>query len=75
MSADFLKGLIKLAAAGVKQLEGRQAGVTRHLSRARELFTTVGQRHLGPEFLGLGIEALTAIDKLPTTLELASPTS
>jgi predicted metal-dependent hydrolase len=36
--ADFLKGLIKLAAAGVKQLEGRPAGTRNHARRAAELF-------------------------------------
>jgi hypothetical protein len=37
-AADFLKGLIKLAAAGVKLREGRPAGLRRHGERARELF-------------------------------------
>jgi hypothetical protein len=37
-TADFLKGLIKLAAAGVKLREGRPAGLRRHADRARELF-------------------------------------
>ena len=36
--ADFLKGLIKLAAAGVKAREGQIVGVERHASRALELF-------------------------------------
>lgn len=35
--ADFLKGLIKLAAAGVKSREGNPAGVSRHARRAAEL--------------------------------------
>jgi uncharacterized protein len=38
-TADFLKGLIKLAAAGVKAREGNAEGVRRHAARARELFT------------------------------------
>ena len=41
--ADFLKGLIKLAAAGVKLREGRPIGVQRHASRARELFQLVSE--------------------------------
>ncbi len=41
--ADFLKGLIKLAAAGVKMREGRPIGVQRHASRARELFQLVSE--------------------------------
>lgn len=36
-SADFLKGLIKLAAAALKHREGRPKGVRRHASRALEL--------------------------------------
>jgi predicted metal-dependent hydrolase len=35
--ADFLKGLIKLAAAGVKHREGRAGGVRLHARRAEEL--------------------------------------
>ncbi|MCA9262709.1 MAG: DUF309 domain-containing protein [Planctomycetales bacterium] len=37
-AADFLKGLIKLAAAGVKAREGNEAGVRRHARRAAQLF-------------------------------------
>ncbi len=36
--AEFLKGLIKLAAANVKRLEGNSAGVRRHATRAEQLF-------------------------------------
>jgi predicted metal-dependent hydrolase len=36
--ADHLKGLIKLAAAGVKAREGNVDGVRRHARRAGELF-------------------------------------
>jgi hypothetical protein len=36
-TADFLKGLIKLAAAGVKLREGRATGVEQHARRAAEL--------------------------------------
>lgn len=42
---DFLKGLIKLAAAGVKVLEHRPTGVQRHARRAAELFDRAGMRH------------------------------
>jgi uncharacterized protein len=59
--ADFLKGLIKLAAAGVKLREGRPGGVQRHASRALELFRLVTENlsdgltaHLG----GLDLSAL-----------------
>jgi predicted metal-dependent hydrolase len=39
--ADFLKGLIKWAAAGVKCYEGRPQGVRRHAQRAHQLLTGV----------------------------------
>jgi len=36
--ADFIKAMIKLAAAGVKAKEGKAIGVTRHATRSAELF-------------------------------------
>ena len=51
--ADFLKGLIKLAAAGVKVREGKPRGVASHAGKAAVLFTEVaGALGSGP-FLGL----------------------
>jgi len=55
VTADFLKGLIKLAAAGVKAREGRPVGVVRHGTRAAELFRLTqkaidSDRYLGLEF-------------------------
>lgn len=41
--ADFVKGLIKLAAAGVKAREGNANGVQRHARRAAELFESYSQ--------------------------------
>jgi hypothetical protein len=41
VDTDFFKGLIKLAAAGVKAREGRQDGVTRHLARGSEILNSV----------------------------------
>ncbi|MCA8997366.1 MAG: DUF309 domain-containing protein, partial [Planctomycetaceae bacterium] len=38
-AADHIKGLIKLAAAGVKCLEGNTRGATRHANRALELLS------------------------------------
>lgn len=38
-TADFFKGLIKLAAAGVKTLAGSEIGRRRHARRAAELFS------------------------------------
>ena len=40
--ADVLKGLIKLAAAGVKAREGNRNGVVKHARRASELFQQTG---------------------------------
>lgn len=50
--ADFVKGLIKLAAAGVKAREGRAGGVTSHAQRAAELFTSA-QAADSPRLAGL----------------------
>src|SRR5262245_51838818 len=61
--ADFLKGLIHLAAAGVKALEGRPRGVQSHSGRAAELWRGVSH-HLGPEtdlFMGFRIGELIGI--------------
>lgn len=65
--ADFLKGLIKLAAAGVKAREGQPVGVQRHARRAEELFRIT--RATCPEnqtyFSGLSFhEILTAANSL-----------
>ncbi len=53
MVADFLKGLIKLAAAGVKSLEEKPTGVTRHTDRAMELLSAVMATE--PKFCGLDL--------------------
>ena len=48
--ADLFKGLIKLAAAGVKHYERRPAGVRRHAARAAELLAPcVGEVRFGLE--------------------------
>lgn len=58
-SADFVKGLIKLAAAGVKVREGNLAGVLRHARRARELFASVAEKSDGQDrCAGLSLLAL-----------------
>ena len=51
--ADFLKGLIKLAAAGVKSLEEKPTGVTRHTDRAMELLSAVMASE--PKYCGLDL--------------------
>jgi uncharacterized protein len=61
--ADFLKGFIKLAAAGVKHLEGRPAGVKSHACRAAELWREVA-RSVGTSdrlFLGFRLGELIAL--------------
>lgn len=58
--ADFLKGLIKLAAAGVKLREHNFVGVDRHGRRALELFTEIETRQTGRE----AIPVLVAIPEL-----------
>jgi hypothetical protein len=58
--ADFLKGLIKLAAAGVKALEGKHEGMRSHAGRAAELWREVF-RSVGTEqdlFMGFRITDL-----------------
>jgi hypothetical protein len=44
-TADFLKGLIKLAAAGVKVREGRARGAVSHARAAANLFRRIGSAH------------------------------
>ena len=58
--ADFLKGLIKLAAAGVKAREGRIGGVRRHAARAKQLFALTQDRlpEVKESFCGLSLAVL-----------------
>jgi hypothetical protein len=60
--ADFLKGLIKLAAAGVKGREGRSDGVRGHARRAAELFQQVAAAH-GECLMGLRFEDLLSLSQ------------
>jgi uncharacterized protein len=55
--ADFLKGLIKLAAAGVKSREGSPSGRQRHLRRASELLDKA-RGDFGIRFMGLDLDAI-----------------
>jgi hypothetical protein len=54
-TADVLKGLIKLAAAGVKVREGQQHGVRTHARRAGESFASARQQG-GAYQLGLNLD-------------------
>jgi len=56
-TADFLKGLIKLAAAGVKIRQGQLDGVRNHARRAAELFAGVPR---AKGYLGLSVKELIA---------------
>jgi uncharacterized protein len=57
-SADVLKALIKLAAAGLKVREGRERGVCTHAARAAELFASVREQ-VGRHHLGLDLDQWT----------------
>ena len=59
--ADFLKALIKLAAAGVKAREKRVEGIARHASRAQQLFTAVAADQQW--MLGLEVAQLRAFSQ------------
>jgi hypothetical protein len=57
-AGNFFKGLIKVAAAGVKCREGSQTGVRRHGRRAEELFRTVQAAVQNEAFFGLRFDEL-----------------
>jgi predicted metal-dependent hydrolase len=65
--ATALKGLIKLAAAGVKARAGNAAGVERHARRAAELLRMAGSElhgnhaRLAKSWAGLELEALAQL--------------
>jgi predicted metal-dependent hydrolase len=60
ITADFLKGLIKLAAAGVKVREGNPRGVRSHTANAAKLFRRTAEclAQADAHFLGLRINEL-----------------
>ncbi len=75
-TADFLKGLIKLAAAGVKVREGKPVGAAGHARAAADLFRQTGAR--GERYLGLPLgELIDFADDVgagpPTPADPASP--
>jgi hypothetical protein len=62
-AGNFIKGLIKLAAAGVKAREGRHEGVRTHALRAAELFGEIAGR-LPPGqacYFGLSLQRLIGL--------------
>ncbi len=58
-TALVLKGLIKLAAAGVKVRQGRPGGVRSHARRAADHFAEA-RAEVGPSLLGLDLDAWIA---------------
>ena len=66
--ADFLKGLIQLAAAGVKHLEGNPTGVNNHARRAAELWHGVARTLGRAEDLFLGLRLQELIDTAENVL-------
>jgi predicted metal-dependent hydrolase len=60
ITADFLKGLIKLAAAGVKVRQGQPRGVASHAIGAASLFRDIAGQLGGEEksYLGLRLREL-----------------
>ena len=60
-TADFLKGLIKLAAAGVKVREANTAGIQRHAGRAAELFREVCAARQADSTSFFGLELIDLI--------------
>jgi hypothetical protein len=59
--ADFLKALIKLGAAGVKDLIDQPKFADEHRDRARELFEAVRTSE-GEEFMGFDLQELSRCD-------------
>ena len=55
LMGDFLKGLIKLCAAGVKAKTGQPEPVKGHADRARELFLKVGSQTHDQHFAGFSL--------------------
>ena len=76
LTADFLRGLIKLAAAGVKVRQGQPRGVASHAVGAAVHFRDIS-RHLGGEevsYLGIRLRDLLAfaerIERQAATVEV-----
>ncbi|MBC7398201.1 MAG: DUF309 domain-containing protein, partial [Bdellovibrionales bacterium] len=71
--ADFLKGMIKLSAAGIKFQSGRVETSALHFIRARELFLSVLKKE-GEFYLGVDLTRLIAeLDELSIRPSLLKP--
>lgn len=73
-TADLLKGLIKLAAAGVKVREHQLHGVQSHATRAGGLFESVSQE-VGPLWLGMDLDRLKLFAEEVGTKRVLEPFS
>jgi hypothetical protein len=60
-TADFFKGLIKLAAAGVKVRQGQPRGITSHAAGAADLFRDIARQFGGEAGIYLGLRLLDLI--------------
>lgn len=76
--ADFIKGLIKLTAAGVKLRQRRRRGAVRHARRAAELFAGCARAAVAPEACRcelsswyLAAQCLALAERLPLVAEPA----
>lgn len=68
ITAEFLKGLIKLAAAGVKIREETSSGAITHASRAEKIFEDVKQTSGRQTYAGMDLDDLIAFaEKIITT--------
>ncbi|MCI0379040.1 MAG: DUF309 domain-containing protein [Gemmataceae bacterium] len=69
--ADFFKGLVQLAVAGVKVRQGIDEAVRSHARRAAELFRGISKKSERESLLGLELEELItfadSIEKQPPT--------
>jgi hypothetical protein len=81
-TADFLRGLIHLAACGVKHLENNPAGVHSHASRAAKLFQSLDSQSAEPSAFGIPLPSLVALassvavhgwPREPVRLAIAAP--
>lgn len=63
VTADFLRAMIKFAAAGVKVRQGNSRGIERHASNAIDEFDRIAQRIDGTHFCGFSPEELQSYGK------------
>jgi hypothetical protein len=72
-AADLLKGLIRLAACGVKAREGRRDGVASHSAAAARLFRSVMDGEEGAHVIGLDARELLRLSEEAGHAESVEP--